>query len=281
MRRRSAAGVVASLPIALSLSCGLAFAQDGSSTIPKSPGSTAPAQQGGGAPESALRPSIGQEVVPPDNAAPVGEIAPEAIDEGASWDVAVEATDAPTPLIGEEQTDAVNRINAYFNGVTSLQGNFKQIDPSNKRTEGRFYVLRPGKIRFDYAEPSTLQIVADGYSLAIVDTDLKTIEKYPINKTPFRLLLADTVDLGRDARIVGVEKQDGGLAIALEDEKGEAAGRIKLFLKSDPKLELSEWLITDAQGLTTRVTVSDISYGRKFAPTFFEPKDPKSGSFGP
>ncbi len=59
-------------------------------------------QQGGGVPENALRPSIGQEVVPADNAAPVGEIAPEAIDEGASWDVAVEEADAPTPLIGDE-----------------------------------------------------------------------------------------------------------------------------------------------------------------------------------
>lgn len=276
MKRRSAVGVVASLPIALSLICGLAFAQDGSTVIKKSP--AAPSQQGGGVPESALRPSIGEEVVPPDNAAPVGEIAPEAIDEGASWDVAVEEAGAPTPLIGEEQADAVKRINAYFNGVTSFQGNFVQIDPSNKRTEGKFYVLRPGKIRFDYAEPSTLQIVADGYSLAIVDSDLKTIEKYPIKKTPFRLLLADNVDLGRDARIVGVERQDGGLAISLEDEKGDAAGRIKLFLKSSPQLELSEWLITDAQGLTTRVTVSDIAPRGSFPPDWFEAKDPRSNS---
>ena len=281
MRRRGAAGVVGSLAIALSLSCGPAFAQDGSTTIPKSPGAKAPAQQSGGAPESALRPSIGQEVVPPDNAAPVGEITPEAIDEGTSWDVAVETTDAPTPLIGEEQADAVKRINAYFNGVTSFQGNFEQIDPSNKHTHGRFYVQRPGKIRFDYAPPSALQIVADGYSLAIVDSELKTIEKYPIKKTPFRMLLADTVDLGRDARIVGVEQQGGGLAISLEDEKGDAAGRIKLVLKSDPKLELSEWLITDAQGLTTHVTVSDIAARGSFPPDWFKAKDFQSGSFGP
>ncbi len=280
MKRRSAVGVVASLPIALSLCCGLALAQDGSTIIKKSP-PPPPMQQGGGVLENALRPSIGQEVVPADNAAPVGEIAPEAIDEGASWDVAVEEADAPTPLIGDEQADAVERINAYFNGVTSLQGRFEQIDPSNKRTEGRFYVLRPGKLRFDYAEPSALQIVADGHSLAIVDLDLKTIEKYPIKKTPFRLLLTENVDLGRDARIVGVERQDGALAISLEDDKGDAAGRIKLFLKSNPKLELSEWLITDAQGLTTRVTVSNISYGRKYAADFFTPKDPNSGTFGP
>ena len=273
MTRRSAARAIVSLPIALSLTAGLAFAQDGSTVVPKSPSSTAPAEQGGGAPESALRPSIGQEVVPADNAAPVGEITPSSIDEGASWEAAVEATDAPTPLIGADQTAAVTRINAYFNGITNLQGQFEQLDPNNKRTTGRFYVQRPGKIRFDYAPPSALRILADGHSLAIEDSDLKTVEKYPINSTPFRLLLADDVDLGRDARIVGVERQDGTLAISLEDSKGDAAGRIKLSFEASEELELKEWMITDAQGLTTRVTVDNMVAGRKVATDFFRTKD--------
>jgi outer membrane lipoprotein-sorting protein len=274
MTSRSALRVFASLPIILSLTAGLASAQEKSTVVPKSPISTpAPEEEGGGAPESALRPSIGQEVVPPDNAAPVGEITPPAVDEGASWEAAVEATDAPTPLIGDEQAAAVAKINAYFNGITNLQGHFDQIDPNNKRTTGRFYVQRPGKIRFDYAPPSALRILADGSSLAIEDSDLKTVEKYPIESTPFRLLLSDTVDLGRDARIVGVERQDGTLAISLEDKKGDAAGRIKLSFEASPDLELTEWMITDAQGLTTRVTVNNIVSGRKVAADFFRSKD--------
>jgi outer membrane lipoprotein-sorting protein len=273
MTSRSAVRVFAVLPLALSLTAGLAFAQDSSTTIPKSPVSTPPADQGGGAPESALRPSIGQEVVPPDNAAPVGEITPPAVDEGASWEAAVEATDAPTPLIGDEQEQAVSRINAYFNGITNMQGRFDQTDPSNKNSTGRFYVQRPGKLLFDYAPPSELRILADGYSLAIEDSDLKTVEKYPIKSTPFRLLLGDTVDLGRDARIVGVERQNRTLAVSLEDSEGDAAGRIKLYFDATPDLQLKEWLITDAQGLTTRVTVKDIVMGRRVAPDTFQAKD--------
>lgn len=273
MTIRSAARVLTSLPIALSLTAGLALAQDSSTTVPKSPITGGSAEQGGGAPESALRPSIGQDVVPPDNAAPVEEITPAAIDEGANWEAAVEATDAPTPLIGAEQAEAVNRINAYFNDITNLQGHFEQVDPNSKRTSGRFYVQRPGKIRFDYAPPSALRILADGHSLAIEDSDLKTVEKYPIKSTPFRLLLTDTVDLGRDSRIVGVERQDGTLAISLEDRGGEAAGRIKLYFNANPELELKEWVITDAQGLTTRVTVNNIVAGRRVATGWFDSKD--------
>lgn len=276
MTSHSAVRVFASLPVALCLTVGLALAQDSSTVVPKSPRPSGGVETDGGAPESALRPSIGEDVVPADNAAPVEEITPSALDEGASWEAAVEATDAPTPLIGDEQSQAVQRINGYFNGITNLQGHFEQVDPNSKRTRGRFYVQRPGKIRFDYAPPSALRIVADGHSLAIEDSDLKTIEKYPINATPFRLLLADTVDLGRDARIVGVERQGGGLAIALEDRKGNAAGRIKLYFNAAPELELKEWTIIDAQGLMTQVTVNNIVVGRKVAADFFKSEKPVS-----
>ena len=273
MSSRRAAGFVLGLPIAFGLTIGHALAEDGATSVPKTVVTPGSKDKSGGPPEDALRPSLGQDDVPAGGGAPVGEITPSAIDEGASWEAAVEATDAPTPLIGAEQDEAVQKINAYFNGITNLQGGFEQTDPSNKRSTGRFYVQRPGKIRFDYAPPSALRIVADGYSLAIEDSDLKTVEKYPIKSTPFRLLLADNVDLGRDARIVGVEREEGGLAISLEDRGGDAAGRIKLSFETTPDLELKEWMITDAQGLSTRVTVNNMVAGRKVATDFFKSKE--------
>jgi outer membrane lipoprotein-sorting protein len=198
-----------------------------------------------------------------------GEVNSGAADEGAGWDAAVEAAPGPTPLIGEQQDAAVQKINAYFNGITSLQGNFEQIDSNNKRTTGRFYVMRPGKLRFDYAPPSTLRIVSDGHSLAIEDSSLKTIEKYPLESTPFRLLLGEGVDLGRDARVVGAEGDEGSLAVTLEDKTGQAAGQIKLYFETQPEMKLKQWVIVDAQGLSTSVTVNDVAPGRKVAADFF------------
>ena len=111
--------------------------------------------------------------------ASAGEINQGAADEGAGWDAAVEEAPGATPLIGEQQDAAVQRINDYFNNLNSIQGNFEQVDSNNKHTNGRFYVQRPGKLRFDYAPPSTLRLVADGHFLAIEDSSLKTVEKYP------------------------------------------------------------------------------------------------------
>jgi outer membrane lipoprotein-sorting protein len=280
MTSRRAAGLLFVLPVMVSVSTGSAWAEDPSSTVVKSStpstaittGSVAPGTpakpQGLTEPQEQLRPSIGDDQ-PTGAAPPAEEIAPSAMDEGAGWEAAVEAAPGPTPLIGEQQAKAVQRINAYFNGITNLQGSFDQVDSTNKHTSGRFYVQRPGRIRFDYAPPSALRIVADGAFLAIEDSDLKTVEKYPIKSTPFRLLLTDAVDLGRDARIVGVESEEGTLAISLEDNGGDAAGTIKLTFDNGPELRLKQWLITDAQGLTTQVTVDNIVSGRKVASDFF------------
>lgn len=281
MNRGCAAKLVASFPIALSLTIGLACAQNSSTTVPKSSGARPAAPQSAVpqvAPQGALAPSIGKEVIAPENAAPGKEIVPQRVDEGASWQVAVEDSKGPTPLIGKAQTDAVATINSYFNSITTLEGYFEQTDASNKRSNGRFYVKRPGNIRFDYAPPSPLRIVADGHSLAIEDKSLKTIEKYPIKSTPFRLLLANKVDLGRDAKIIGVERHNDILAITLEDRKG-TSGHIKLSFNTGTKLQLRAWTITDAQGLTTRVTVKNLVAGRKKSRNFFKSKEKPASPF--
>jgi len=277
MLGRRAAGLLFGLPLVFVLSVGTAAAQDSGSgtTVVKSPAPPpkAAAPQGLTEPEDVLRPSLGDETSATGATPPSDEITPTAVDEGAGWEAAVEAAQSATPLIGAEQAKAVERINAYFNNITNLQGSFEQVDSTDKRTTGRFYVQRPGKIRFDYAPPSGLRIIADGNNLAIEDSDLKTVEKYPIQSTPFRLLLADSVDLSRDARIVGVESQEGTLSVSIEDKSSDAAGSIRLVFDSGTELQLKQWLITDAQGLTTRVTVNDVVSGRKVAADFFTSKE--------
>ncbi len=59
------------------------------------------------------------------------------------------------------------------------------------------------------------------------------------------------------------------LAIALEDKGGKATGQIKLYFDTAPEMKLKQWVITDAQGLSTTVTISDIAPGRKVAADFF------------
>ena len=167
----------------------------------------------------------------------------------------------------------MTKVNAYFNKLIDLQGVFLQTDPDGKQRRGKFYFQRPGKIRFDYAPPSGLRIVSDGRYLAIEDREMNTSEHYPLDVTPFKLLLSETVDLAKDAKIGSIEQGPDAYVLAVEEKTTDnsSSGRIRLFMEKSAtgELSLKEWIITDAQGLDTRIEVSALEQNKKMAENFF------------
>ncbi len=168
-----------------------------------------------------------------------------------------------------EQVAVVEKINAYFNNLTNLQGNFLQTDADEKRKKGKFFIERPGKLRFDYALPSKQKIISNGEYLAIEDHDLNTTDRYPLDSTPFRLLLTKNVDLVRDARIVALDIGKDAVVITVEDKAQDSGGQIRLFFDW-PELQLKEWIITDPQGLNTRIQVADVELNKAVKPEVFK-----------
>ena len=170
-----------------------------------------------------------------------------------------------------QQIDAVKKVSNYFNELTTLKGAFVQTSADNKRLRGKFYVKKPGRFRFDYALPSKMIIISDGSQLAIQDTDIKSDDRIPLEQTPFRLLLRENVDILRDARVSEVLEAEDLIVVSLRDKSPDAPGLIKLFLVKKPGLELKEWVTTDAQGLDTRVEVSELIKAEKLDPELFKP----------
>ncbi len=178
--------------------------------------------------------------------------------------------DTQTPIVlSSEQITLLGNINAYLNSLTNLQGRFVQTDHRNEETRGRFYVRRPGRLRFDYSSPSMLRIVSDGEYLSVEDHDLKTVDKFPLNSTPIRLLLGEDVNLARDAVILDMRQDDTAVMVVIKDKSGNSPGHLQLFFKR-PELELYEWVITDAQGLDTRIQLADLVMGDEKSEEFFQ-----------
>ena len=204
---------------------------------------------------------------------------PAAAPSGAGWttqsdqnDVENQNTplDARSPIVlTSEQIILLGSINAYLNGLRSLEGRFVQTDHRNEETRGRFYVSRPGRLRFDYSSPSMLRIVSDGEYLSVEDHDLKTVDKFPLNATPIQLLLGEDVNLTRDAVILDMRQDDTAVVVVIKDKSGNAPGHLQLYFKR-PKLELYEWVITDAQGLDTRIQLADLVVGDDKSTEFFQ-----------
>lgn len=204
-------------------------------------------------------------------AEPDAQAAAPAEGEGNSgWTTKFGLTPPETTLFtgAPEQVAIVEKINGYFNGLSNLEGDFVQTDPNDKSKRGKFYIERPGKVRFDYARPSREKIISNGEYLAIENHDLKTTDRYPLGSTPFKLLLTEQVDLMRDANVVSLDIGEDVVVITVEDRAGEGNGQIRLFFNW-PELQLREWIITDAQGLNTRIELANVEVNKAADPQLF------------
>ena len=173
-----------------------------------------------------------------------------------------------------KQMEIVRSVSGYFNELINLKGNFVQTDAEKQRLRGRFLVKRPGRLRFEYSLPSKQLIVSDGDMLAVQDLDLNTDDRIALDQTTFRILLRKDVDLIRDARILEVQEADDLIIVALQDKNTDTAGRIRLFLSKTPKLELKEWVTTDAQGRDTRVEIGYLNTAEDIDPGLFKIVNP-------
>jgi outer membrane lipoprotein-sorting protein len=248
---RALAASIASLTLIICVSTSSADEQKAkpAAPAPAAAPAAAPAQPAASAPT-------------PQKAAPSAPAAAPAAggDVGSAWNAEVAPAKGTSGIaLDEKQTELVKTVSGYFGELKGLKGHFVQTSADNKRMKGKFFVKRPGRFRFDYALPSKQVIISDGENLAIQDLDLNNEDRVALDQTPFRLLLRKDVDLLRDARIVEVQQADDLIVLGLQDKNPEAPGRIKLFLITKPNLELKEWVTTDAQGLDTRIEVSEVT----------------------
>jgi outer membrane lipoprotein-sorting protein len=169
-----------------------------------------------------------------------------------------------------QQAEAVKKVSAYFNDLKNMRGNFSQTGGDGKRMRGKFFFKQGGRFRFEYGFGSKLLILSDGTNLAIQDLDIKTDDRVELDRTAFRMLLKKDVDLLRDAKIFDVQEVDDLIILAIADKNPDTAGSIRLFMTKKPALELKEWVTTDAQGLDTRVEISDINKAEELAVDLFK-----------
>lgn len=216
-------------------------------------------------------PAAGAPAAAPANQPPAAKPATPDGGQNSGWSQEVAPANGTTGIaLDDKQTQLVKTVSEYFAKLNGLQGAFVQTGADNKKLKGKFYVKRPGKFRFDYALPSKQIIISDGQYLAIQDLDLNNEDRVALDQTPFRLLLRKDVDLLRDAKIMEVQEADDLIVLGIQDKSPDTPGRIKIFLATKPALELKEWVTSDAQGLDTRVQVSNVELTDKIDEKMFK-----------
>jgi outer membrane lipoprotein-sorting protein len=171
--------------------------------------------------------------------------------------------------LNPEQRTIIDRVNGYLTGMQVLSGKFVQVGPDGRKTQGQFYISKPGKVRFEYDDPSPIELVADGTSVVVRDRKLATQDVYPLSQTPLRFLLADKVDLMKDSSLTAVYADDVFTTVVVEEKNG-IVGTSRLMIMFDAKnMQLKQWTVTDPQGYDTTVAVYNLDSTRRPDPNMF------------
>ena len=173
-----------------------------------------------------------------------------------------------------EQQSAVQQISVYFNNMKTLQGEFTQIGPKGHVSAGIFYISKPGRLRFEYAPPNPFVVVADGSWVTIKNNVKNTADQYPLSATPLRLVLADQVDLLKEADVKAVETVDNLARVTVEDKAKLVQGHLELVFDTE-RNELQQWIIVDGQGRRTTISLMNLQVDAKPDPKLFVVEVPK------
>ena len=165
----------------------------------------------------------------------------------------------PRPALGQlsiAQLNALTAVNAYFNGIRTLQGEFIQIGPSaDELTEGAFFVARPGLLRLDYYPPSELVVISNGETLSVEDRGRGTQNFYRLEQTPLAPLLAQYTDLTSEQNVRDILLDAAEyiiVVLAVADDGGWLT-----FYFDRQTYDLRQWVTTDARGNTITFVMFD------------------------
>lgn len=172
------------------------------------------------------------------------------------------------------------KLKAFLARATTLESRFVQvqIDGSGnpgKRSEGMFYLQRPGRFRWNYEKPYHQEIVSNGGKVWFFDRDLEQVTAKRLNvaigSTP-ALLLTGQVPLEENFRVEN-QSEDEGLAMIKLIPKSEEGGfkYVQIGLENNV---LSGMELSDNFGQLTRIYFDQLKTGTRLAPELFDFKAP-------
>lgn len=186
--------------------------------------------------------------------------------------VASMAACQPMPVeqeLSSQSNTEIDHVEAYLNGIKSLQARFVQVWPNNTTSAGTLWMDRPGRLRLQYAPPSPLTLVAAQGTLLIYDSANQGTTTLPLARTPLSILLAETISLRGSVTVTRVESAPAELVMAMVRTAAPQQGSLALLFSRAPPT-LRSIRMVDAEGRVTDLTLLDLVPNKPIDPTLFK-----------
>lgn len=153
----------------------------------------------------------------------------------------------------------LNDLSRYLNGLKTVTAKFTQVNNDGTISTGTVYIQRPGRVRFEYNNDSTL-VLASGGTVAVFDPkSTGEPQQYPLSKTPLSIILDANVNLGRTNMVTGYAEAKNSTVVTAQDPQHPEYGNIQMVFTSPT--ELRQWVVTDDTGQKTTVILGEMTKG--------------------
>ena len=183
----------------------------------------------------------------------------------------------------EKSAVTLGAVERFLNGIRTLAADFVQTAPDGALAHGRFYLERPGKVRFEYLDGTPVLIVGDGTILNFIDYEVGQLTRWPIAETPLALLLAGDVKFGKNVELssVGPGALAGLTAVTAFDPARPDQGTLTMIFSGNDAsgLTLLAWEVIDAQGALTKIAIEDYKLNAPLEKSLWTFDDPRGERF--
>ena len=174
--------------------------------------------------------------------------------------------------------DDVARAETWFNKIKTISADFVQVASDGTTAEGKLAFRRPSSMKITYGKGDELQLITSSVWLHVDRPDERLLTSYPISETPLSLILADKVSLRLDGYETRALPSIAGIVrIQIGKADGEGAGRLTLEFSEKP-FRFRRWIVLDAAGIETSVTLHNIVYDQPIANEIFRLPDYSDGN---
>lgn len=172
--------------------------------------------------------------------------------------------------LSEAQKAALDRIESYYNGITTLRARFTQTSSGGGLAEGTLHLKKPGRMRVAYDPPSDILMVATGQWLIYYDAEVEQVSYVDPEETPLALLLRETIAFD-DPRVelAGMTLDDSVVRVTMTRAEDPGAGHLTLVFQRDP-MRFRQWQVRDAQGTVTTVQLQALQTGMSLSESLFD-----------
>ncbi len=164
----------------------------------------------------------------------------------------------------------VAKATAYLQALGGAEGRFEQSDDRGRTVQGKWFLQRPGKMRFEYDAPSSLLVVSNGRQVNTWDPRLQSFNSYPLSETPLSLFLDKTIRFDQGVLITEVTSNASSFTLTARSRTKSVQGSVRLTFDQagDGPVALRQWTIIDAQGKATTVHLLSLAESHPAASLF-------------